>query len=88
MTHNKSSILSIRPIPRLKETSPCQSNSSILFVPRQEQANLLVYGPDRPYFKQKQKNDITKFWPTGFFQSTIFCFLRIKKKEMKHNKLI
>ena len=28
--------------------------------------NLLVYRPDRPYFKQKQRN-ITKFWPIGFF---------------------
>ena len=27
---------------------------------RQGQVNLLVYGPDQPYFKQKQKN-ITKF---------------------------
>ena len=34
---------------------------------RRDQVHLLVYGPDRPYFKQKQKNDITKFWPTGFF---------------------
>ena len=28
---------------------------------RRDQVNLLVYGPGRPYFKQKQKNDITKF---------------------------
>ena len=31
---------------------------------RQGKVNLLVYGPNRPYFKQKQKNNITKFWPT------------------------
>ena len=28
---------------------------------------LLVYGSDRPCFKQKQKSNITKCWPTGFF---------------------
>ena len=28
---------------------------------RQDQVNLLVYGSDRIYFKQKQKNNITKF---------------------------
>ena len=27
-------------------------------VVRRDQVNLLVYGPDRPYFKQKQKNKI------------------------------
>ena len=32
-----------------------------------DQVKLLVYGPDQPYFKQKQKNNITKFWLTGFF---------------------
>ena len=34
---------------------------------RQDQVNLLVYRPDRLYFKQKQKNNITTFWPAGFF---------------------
>ena len=34
---------------------------------RRDQVNLLVYWPDRPYFKQKQKNYITTFWPTSFF---------------------
>ena len=49
---------------------------------RQDQVNLLVYGPDRPYFKQKQKkNSITKFWPTGFF--LIYYFLLFEKKERK-----
>ena len=38
-----------------------------------DQVNLLVYGPDRPYSKQKQKNYIAKFWPTGFF--LIYYFL-------------
>ena len=36
-------------------------------IPRKNKVNLLVYGHDRAYFKQKQKNNITKFWPTGFF---------------------
>ena len=36
--------------------------------------NLLVYGPDRPYFKQKQKNNITKCWPTGFFYLLFSAF--------------
>ena len=48
--------------------------------------NLLVYGPDRPYFKQKKKNNITNCWPTGVFLSIIFCFL--KKKEIKLLKRI
>ena len=39
---------------------------SKVFV-RRDQANLLVYRHDRPYFKQNQKNDITKFWPTDIF---------------------
>ena len=40
-----------------------------VFIPllSRDQVNLFVYGPDRPYFKQKQKNNIRKFWPTGFF---------------------
>ena len=51
-----------------------------------DQVNLLVYGPNRPYFKQKQKNN-TKFGPTGFF--LIYYFLLFeKKKEIKHSKLI
>ena len=36
-----------------------------------DQVDLLVYGPDRRYFKQKLKNNITKFW-TGFLKSIIF----------------
>ena len=34
---------------------------------RQEEVNLLVYGPEQPLFEQKQKNNIAKFWLTGFF---------------------
>ena len=48
---------------------------------RRDQVNLLVYGPDQLYFKQKQKN-ITKFWPTGFFFNLRFsAFLTKKRKE-------
>ena len=39
---------------------------------RRDQVNLLVYRPDRPYFKQKQKNNIKKFWPTGIFFNLLF----------------
>ena len=48
---------------------------------RRDQVNLLVYGPDRLYFKQKRKNDVTKFWPTGFF--LIYYFLPFEKKRNK-----
>ena len=41
----------------------------------------LVYGANRPYFKQKQKNNIAKFWPTGFFLSIILSFLKKNKKK-------
>ena len=34
---------------------------------RQDQVNLLVYGPNQRYIKQKPKKNITIFWPTGFF---------------------
>ena len=53
---------------------------------RRDQVNLLVYGHDRLYFKQKRKNDVTKFWSTGFF--LIYYFLIFEKKEIKHSKLI
>ena len=33
----------------------------------QDMVNLLVGGTDQPYFKQKQKNNITKCWLTGLF---------------------
>ena len=47
-------------------------------VVRGYKVDLLVYGSDRPYFKQNQKN-ITKFWPTFFLK---------KEKETKHNNFI
>ena len=45
-----------------------QQKSTILpgIFLRRDQVNLLVYGPNQPYFEQKQKN-ITKFWPSGVF---------------------
>ena len=39
---------------------------------RRDQVNLLVYGPDQPYFKQKQKNNITKLCSTGLFLNLLF----------------
>ena len=43
-----------------------KTTTTALLLQVQHQVNLLVYGPNRPYFKQKQKNNIIKFWPTGF----------------------
>ena len=43
--------------------------------------------PRRDYFEQKQKNNITKFWPTGFFKSIIFCFLIKKNKKQNTTNL-
>ena len=34
---------------------------------RRSQFNLIDYGPDRPQFNQKQKNNITKFWLVSLF---------------------
>ena len=39
---------------------------------------------DRPYFEQKQKNSITKFWPTGFF--LIYYFLLFEKKKRNNQE--
>ena len=39
----------------------------IFGILRQDQVNLLLYRLNQPHFKQKQKNDITKFSPTDFF---------------------
>ena len=44
---------------------------------RREQVNLLVYGPNRPYFGEL----------AFFFVFIIFCFLK-KEKETKLHKLI
>ena len=43
-------------------------------------------GANDPTLSKNQKNNITKFWPTGFF--LIYHFLLFEKKEIKHNKLI
>ena len=43
-----------------------------VFTVRRDQVNLLVDRPDRPYFKQKQKNNITKFCPSDFFLNLLF----------------
>ena len=48
---------------------------------RQSKVNLLVFRPDRPYFKQKQKNNIPKFWPAGFF--LIYYFMLFEEKRNK-----
>ena len=50
---------------------------------RWDQFNLLVNGPHRPYFKQKQKHNITKFWLTGFFLNLIFSAFWKKKRRHK-----
>ena len=42
-------------------------SSKLINSLRRDQVNLLVYRPDRPYFKQKQKSNIAEIWPTGFF---------------------
>ena len=51
------------------------------FEVRRDQVNLLVYGPDRPYFKQKQKNNISKFWLSGLFLIHYFLLLKKNKKR-------
>ena len=56
-------------------------SENLYFILRRDQVNLLVYGRNRPYFKQKQKNNITKFWPTGLF--LIYYFLLFEKKRNK-----
>ena len=48
---------------------------------RRDQVNLLVYGPNRPCFKQKQKNNITKFWPSGSFLICYFLLFENKKQK-------
>ena len=52
-----------------------------VYVLRWDQVNLLVYGPDQPYFKQKKN-----FGQLAFFNLLFSAFW--KKKEIKHNKLI
>ena len=36
-------------------------NYSESLISGQDEINLLVYGPDQPYFKQNKKNYVTKF---------------------------
>ena len=48
---------------------------------RQDKANLLLYTPNRPHFKQNQKNDITQLWANGFF--LIYYFLLFEEKRKK-----
>ena len=41
---------------------------------RQDQVNLLTYGPDRPYFKQKQKKNAKNFGQLDFFNLLFSAF--------------
>ena len=43
------------------------------FKVRLDQVNLLVYELDRPYFKQKQKNNITKMLTNLLFLNIFFA---------------
>ena len=43
------------------------------FKVRLDQVNLLVYELDRPYFKKKQKNNITKMLTNWLFLNTLFA---------------
>ena len=53
-----------------------------------DQINLLVYGPDRPYFKEKQKKNITKFWAsTIYLIYYILLFEKRKKKETEQTHI-
>ena len=53
--------------------------SKLMTYKKANQVNLLVYGSDRPHFKQKQKNNLTKFWPACFF--SIYHFLLFEKNR-------
>ena len=46
--------------------------SIIIFIIRRDQVNF----PDRPYFKQKQKNNITTFGQLAFFNLLFSTFLK------------
>ena len=65
--------------PQIKEIPAFENKLFNLLNIRQDQVNLLVYGPNRPYFKQKQENNITKFWPSGFF--TVYYTLLFEKNK-------
>ena len=50
---------------------------------RLDQVNLLAYGPDRPYFKQKQKKNIfQRFDQLAFLISYFLLFFFRKKKNI------
>ena len=48
---------------------------------RQGKVNLLDYGLNRLHVKQKQKNNITKFWPTSLFLIRYFLLLEQKRSK-------
>ena len=50
------------------------------FLFRRDQVNLLVYVPNWPCFKQKQKI-LESFDQLAFLKSMIFCVLKIKRKR-------
>ena len=54
---------------------------------RLDQVNLLAYGPDRPYFKQKQKKNIFQRFDQLAFLISYFLLFFFRKKK-KHHKLI
>ena len=53
----------------------------LLQILRRGQVNLLVYGPDRPYFKQKQKIMLQNFGQLAFFLIYYFLLFEKKRKE-------
>ena len=58
------------------------------YLLRRDQVNLLVYGPDRPYFKQKQEDNITKFSPIDIFKIDYLLLLdkKIRNKTQQTYK--
>ena len=56
-------------------------NGDIWKYLKQDKVNFLFYEPNGPYFKQKQKINITKFWPSDFF--LIYYFLLFEEKRNK-----
>ena len=56
----------------------------LLQILRRDQVNLLVYGPDRPYFKQKQKIMLQNFGQLAFFLIYYFLLFEKKKKRKKN----
>ena len=57
-----------------------------IYQVRRDQVNLLVYWPDRPYFSQKQKSNISyKILANWLFWDLLLSAFFKKKKEMKQN---